>query len=364
MTLKTWNPQFRRSRILLALLTGTFAYLASIMIHDSFDFIDKNYHVHDHLFVLLVMGLFIEIMWLLIGKFDQCLPLDDQFNLRAFVQVVSSIILISGLILLFDQLFPGFTLNDLHRFEDMDNVERSKIIKKVRVYSTFGVMVTLQNLAFFGWYFVQRFHTIQLEAEQLHKETVANQLQTLKNQIHPKFWFECLETLIRLVHQDADLSEKFIKKLSLFYRFNLTNNGKELIALEDELKFAEIYIDLINSRVDKGVTLYTKDLTSICKMRLLPSKALQKIIEHTLLHNLYDLDHPIQFTLEVSSDNCLMLQYKELKKLMLDESEKVNVWLDELNQIYAFYTPLQVTCRPHQGYQQIILPLLKIDNNF
>lgn len=361
MSLTTINPHIRQHRLVIALVAGTLAYLISIMIHDSFDFIDKNYHAPDHFYALLIMALFVEGMWVIASLLDKRLPDNHQFRLKAFVQILISIAAISALIALADMLFPDFTLSDLRRFEEMDDLERSKFIKKVRVYSTFGLVATLLNIAYFGWHFFRRLRVVQLEAEQLHKETVANQLQTLKNQIHPKFWFDSLETLIKLVHQDADLSEKFIKKLSLFYRFNLTNNEKELITLDEELEFVQIYLDLINIRSGQGVSLHQHNIKAKARMRMLPSKALQKVLEHTLQSNLYDAAHPMQFELQVRPDGNLVIEYTELKKLLANKTAVTAHWLDELNQIYQFYTPQEVFEKINGEFRQIVLPLLQIE---
>ena len=361
MTLTSINPHTRQHRLVMALLVGTLAYLMSIMIHDSFDFIDKNYHAPDHFYALLIMVLFIEGMWAVAALLDKRLPDNHQFRLKAFVQVLVSIVFISVLIALADALFPNFTLNELRRFEDMDDVERSRFIKKVRVYSTFGLVAILLNIAYFGWHFFRRFHVVQLEAEQLHRETVANQLQTLKNQIHPKFWFDSLEALIKLVHQDADLSEKFIKKLSLFYRFNLTNNEKELITLDEELEFVQIYLDLINIRSEQGVSLHQNAIDSASRVGMLPSRALQKVLEYTLQSNLYDASHPMQLSLQINPEGNLIVEYTELKKLRANKVTTSAHWLDELNQIYQFYTPQEVCERVNGEFRQIVLPLLQVE---
>lgn len=353
------NPHTRSRRLLWALLAGNLAYFVSIFIHDSFEFFEKNYHLPDHLYALLLMGLCIEALWFLAAWLDGWLPIQQKFRQRAVVQGLISVGLMAGLIALAEKNLPDFTLTNLRRYQELDDIAHAIVIKKVRVYSTFGFMMVLLNIVYFSWRFFRDWHRAQLQAEQLHKETVANQLQTLKNQIHPKFWFASLETLIQLVHQDPDLSEKFIKKLSLFYRYNLANNEKELITLDEELEFVQIYIDIINIQSPNQVSLQTQ-LPPQFYQSLLPSKALQKVLEQILQTNLYNASQPLCLQLSISPIGNLLITYSGLKKLRAHESSP-KAWLAELNQIYQFYTSQQVIEQCNATHSEVVLPLLQLD---
>lgn len=353
------HPHTWTHRLFWAFLAGNLAYFVSIFIHDSFDFFEQNYHLPDHLYALLLMGLCIEILWALVAGLDGWLPIQQKFKQRAIIQGLISIGLMAGLIAMAEITLPGFTLTHLRRYQELDDIAHAIVIKKVRVYSTFGLTMVLLNIVYFSWRFFRDWHVAQLQAEQLYKKTVANQLQTLKNQIHPKFWFASLETLIQLVHQDPDLSEKFIKKLSLFYRFNLANNEKELITLDEELEFVQIYIDLINIQYPNRVSLQIQ-LTPGFYQSLLPSKALQKVLEHILQTNLYNASQPLCLKLSINPADNLLVTYGGLKKLRAYESN-THTWLAKLNQIYEFYTSQQVTEQCQATYSEVVLPLLQLD---
>lgn len=354
-----WNPHIRNHRLLWALLAGNLAYFVSIFIHDSFDFFEQNYHLPDHLYALLIMAICVEAMWGLTTWLDGWLTVQNRFKQRAILQGLISVGGMVGLIVLADATLPGFTLTTLRRYQELDDIAHAAVIKKVRVYSTFGLTVVLLNIAYFSWRFFSDWHKVQLEAEQLHKETVANQLQTLKNQIHPKFWFASLETLISLVHHDPDLSEKFIKKLSLFYRYNLANNEKELITLDEELEFVQVYIDLMNIQYPNRVNLQIQ-LAPQAYQFLLPSKALQKVFEQILQTNLYNVSKPLGLKLCLNQTANLTVTYRGLKKLRAHEPAS-HTWITELNQIYQFYTSQQVIEQYFESYSEVVLPLLQLD---
>jgi LytS/YehU family sensor histidine kinase len=65
-----------------------------------------------------------------------------------------------------------------------------------------------------------------------------------RSQLDPHFLFNSLNVLTNLVYSDADKSARFIKQLSEVYRYVLEVRSKELVTLEEELKFVESYLFL------------------------------------------------------------------------------------------------------------------------
>ena len=81
-------------------------------------------------------------------------------------------------------------------------------------------------------------------AEQLQKETIKSQYESLRSQVNPHFLFNSLNALTNLVYEDQDKAAKFIKQLSDVYRYVLETRDKELVSLDDELKFLHSYLFL------------------------------------------------------------------------------------------------------------------------
>ena len=89
--------------------------------------------------------------------------------------------------------------------------------------------------------------------EELKRENLLAKYEALKNQVNPHFLFNSLNTLSGLVEQKPELATDFIKKLSDIYRYVLEQNDKELVSINDEMKFVEDYIFLSKMRFGKAL---------------------------------------------------------------------------------------------------------------
>ena len=84
--------------------------------------------------------------------------------------------------------------------------------------------------------------------EELSKQAIVQaQLDTLRNQAQPHFFFNTLNTLRDIIDQNSkEDAKEFVDKLSDMYRFLLEAGSANLIPLRDELKFSKAYIHILS----------------------------------------------------------------------------------------------------------------------
>ena len=63
-------------------------------------------------------------------------------------------------------------------------------------------------------YYFRQMQVALLESEQLKKENIQSQLETLKNQVNPHFLFNSLNTLVAIIPENPDMAVEFVQKLS------------------------------------------------------------------------------------------------------------------------------------------------------
>ena len=85
-----------------------------------------------------------------------------------------------------------------------------------------------------------------LENKTLMAENMKTRFTALKNQVDPHFLFNSLNTLNSLIKMDADKAQEYVQQLSFVFRYTLQN--KEIITLEEELKFTQAYCHLMQIR--------------------------------------------------------------------------------------------------------------------
>ncbi len=66
--------------------------------------------------------------------------------------------------------------------------------------------------------------------------------------MNPHFLFNSLNTLSGVIEQKPELGTAFIKKLSDIYRYVLEQSDKEMVSLNEEMKFVDDYIFLLKMR--------------------------------------------------------------------------------------------------------------------
>lgn len=157
----------------------------------------------------------------------------------------------------------------------------------------------------------------------LKEEKLIFQYETLKNQVNPHFLFNSLNTLSSLVKSDAELSEKFIQKLSSVYRYILENKDKELVPLSTELKFVNDYFYLQKIRDQEKIELKT-EARDTGRELILPV-SLQMLVENALKHNSATRKEPLEIVIHFEGIDKLVVRNRLQKKNQLKDTQKIGL---------------------------------------
>lgn len=123
------------------------------------------------------------------------------------------------------------------------------------------------------------------EKHAVEKQLDQVRLQMLKNQINPHFLFNTLNMIASTAQlEDAATTEKLITALSRLFRYNLKST-ESVMPLERELKIVEDYMYLQKMRFGSRIR-YTVDCQEEAGQILVPSFALQPLVENCIKHGL------------------------------------------------------------------------------
>ncbi|MDG0811407.1 cache domain-containing sensor histidine kinase [Cohnella rhizosphaerae] len=118
---------------------------------------------------------------------------------------------------------------------------------------------------------------------QLHEREA--QLTALQAQINPHFLYNTLDTInwIAIGRGATDISQ-MIDSLAKYFRLSL-NKGQSIVGARDELRLAEVYLEIQQSRFPDtfGFRLDVEPGLDACRM---PKLILQPIVENALLHGI------------------------------------------------------------------------------
>jgi len=107
----------------------------------------------------------------------------------------------------------------------------------------------------------------------------------LKQQIHPHFLFNALNTLKALYRKDAAAGDTYIVHLANFLRASVFSHAAKVSSLEDELAFLRDYLEMQKMRFGAALDCTIDLPEEIMKDYYLPSFSLQPLLENAIKHN-------------------------------------------------------------------------------
>jgi LytS/YehU family sensor histidine kinase len=140
------------------------------------------------------------------------------------------------------------------------------------------------------------------------KSTEAENL-VLKQQIHPHFLFNALNTLKILYKKDVEMGEHYLLRLSDFLRVSVSHNKKFTATLEEEVSICLNYLEMQKIRFTTSLNWEIIIEQEASLKKKVPSFSLQPLLENAIKHNALTAASPLnikihQFnnTIEVSNN--------------------------------------------------------------
>ena len=153
------------------------------------------------------------------------------------------------------------------------------------------VCIVIYTIALLIAYVVATDTKFRNERDKKHKALY--QYDNLKRQINPHFLFNSLNILEYLVEEgEQSRASAFIRKLAGMYRYMLQNDEKRIVSLEEELDFAQKYIDLLAERFAEGLSVEIA-LSDGAKRGYVVPCSLQLLIENATKHNIVSRQQPL-----------------------------------------------------------------------
>lgn len=129
------------------------------------------------------------------------------------------------------------------------------------------------------------------------KEKALYQLYALKTQVNPHFLFNSLNVLASLSYESPELANKFVKKLSVVYRYILTTSQNSTVNLSDEMRFVSTYLYLEKMRHGDSLLVNIKEMPNMGTRQIIPV-SVQMLIENALKHNTATPDKPLTILID------------------------------------------------------------------
>lgn len=142
----------------------------------------------------------------------------------------------------------------------VDGMVYKGVWPKPVVFTTRNVLSALMEIGFVaGMAAALKFARMQLSGKEREKNLVKEKLETelkfLRNQTNPHFLMNTLNNIYALARKKSDDTAEIVMKLSELLRFMLYESGQHRIALNDEIKVLEDYLELEKMRYNNRLEI-------------------------------------------------------------------------------------------------------------
>jgi sensor histidine kinase YesM len=255
--------------------------------------------------------------------------------LVVFSQFAVFFILMSGLIL--------FTIHEV-----------SWIVSSV---ATRGLLVLIACIFLTNYMKIQSHREkIFHENEALKESNLKNQIEILRNQLNPHFFFNTLNTLSYLISQDQAKSQLFLSKLSYVLRTSIDLQQSALVPLTEEIKLAEAYYYLLSIRFGGNVMLDVN--AEYSGKYMVPPMTLQVLIENAIKHNIIATGQPLRIRIMLDNENRSLAISNNLQPKA--DSRGSGIGLKNLDERYRMIADRSPEIFSRDGRFTVVIPLISV----
>jgi hypothetical protein len=227
-------------------------------------------------------------------------------------------------------------------------------VENISYLITTVIITLLINAVFSAIAFFKFWRQSVKEAEELKRESLSAEFETLKSQINPHFLFNSLNTLTSLIDEQPTQATEFVQKLANVYRYVLTQKDKQLVTVREELEFIQSYIFLNQIRYGENL----KVLINIPEQMLsysIVTLSMQMLIENCIKHNTISTQKPLVINIDMIGKKLTVRNNLQRKSVM---HESNGIGLNNIVHRYSFLTDEPVDIYDDGIHFSVGLPLI------
>ncbi len=200
------------------------------------------------------------------------------------------------------------TGNEYERIRKKHSPERAAIIIRriARGYGIAAVFFNLMTLAVStsikvteDWYKMDR------KRKEIENEKLTTELNLLKSQINPHFFFNTLNNIYSLAIRKSERTSEAIVKLSQLMRYIIYDTDKDKVPLDKEIDYLKNYIELEKLRLQQNVTV-NFEVKGNSSDKLIEPLLLLPFVENAFKHGVHQTE-PCDIIIRIIIDGRLTL---------------------------------------------------------
>ncbi|MBO6525261.1 MAG: histidine kinase [Balneolaceae bacterium] len=189
-----------------------------------------------------------------------------------------------------------------------------------------GIIIASPLIFIIGFTVISRWVSLSKQTADLEKEKKQAELQLLKNQLNPHFFFNTLNNLFGLAQEKSDLTERVILKLSDLMSYVLYETDQTFVSLNREIAYIKNYIELEKIRYGDRFTC-NFSLSGNVTNKKIPPMLFLPFVENAFKHgiNQESKDTWINIQVNISDEKITFELENSLPKVPSIRTEESNL---------------------------------------
>ncbi|MBW8199205.1 2TM domain-containing protein [Flagellimonas abyssi] len=221
-------------------------------------------------------------------------------------------------------------------------------------YYTSFLIAMIVALLFYAAYYYKYYKEKQVKEQKIIAGSASARFDALKNQLDPHFLFNSLNVLTSLIDEDPHQAQNFTTSLSKVYRYVLEQKNKDLVTVDEELKFARTYVRLLKMRFEDSIIFDIPDTCSQPEAKIVPL-SLQLLLENAVKHNVVTSSRPLH--IKVFEQNGMLVVSNNLQEKQVVKKSS-GVGLQNIKQRYNILTDREVIIEKTESDFVVFIPML------
>ncbi|CAM4228172.1 2TM domain-containing protein [Zobellia nedashkovskayae] len=209
-------------------------------------------------------------------------------------------------------------------------------------------------LIFYAIYYYRYRQENKVKEQKIIANTASAKFDALKNQLDPHFLFNSLNVLSSLIEEDPYQAQKFTSSLSKVYRYVLEQKSKDLVLVDEELKFAKTYVRLLKMRFEDSIVFDILEESKDPEAKIVPL-SLQLLIENAVKHNVVTSGKPLHLKVFEQDGELVVVNNLQEKQVV---KKSTGVGLYNIRERYALLTDRKVVIDKTAKEFSVRLPIL------
>ena len=209
-------------------------------------------------------------------------------------------------------------------------------------------------LIFYAVYYYRYRQENKVKEQKIIANTASAKFDALKNQLDPHFLFNSLNVLSSLIEEDPYQAQKFTSSLSKVYRYVLEQKSKDLVLVDEELKFAKTYVRLLKMRFEDSIVFDILEESKDPEAKIVPL-SLQLLIENAVKHNVVTSGKPLHLKVFEQDGELVVVNNLQEKQVV---KKSTGVGLYNIRERYALLTDRKVVIDKTAKEFSVRLPIL------